>query len=536
MPADLLAPRALQTTRRPLHGAVHAGGPGIRVAAIDIGTNAIRFVAAEMTGPRHYLQLENHRVPVRLGRGQNDKGRLDPVAFRAALVALARIAKRLRQLGVLHYRAVATSAVRESGNGKGFVSAAKRRSGLRIEIISSTEEIRLVHVAARTRLDPSVEPYILVDIGGGSVEIAFAKGGELAWTESHTIGAVRLLEEYSGEAATPVKFRRLIEEGLESFRLHNDRPEGSVRLVGTGGNIEALAQLADSNEDGLGVRTLSVSKLDDLIQSLCKRDAAARAEAFGLPPDRADVILPAALVFRHLARFFKTDEILVPEVGVKEGLLLDQAQALLAGPQYEKDKDALLHHGVLAVGRRFKFDEAHCLHVADLSGKLLDALQRLHKLPKTDRRILWAAASLHDVGKYIDERKHHKHSAYLLLNTEIPGLSSADQRIVATVARYHRKSLPDRNHDPYKHLTSTERRRVDRLAMILRIADALDREHLQRVKQLDVRMPRRRVQLRLHGKGDLLLERWSVERESAHFAKVFRRDLVIETGAEKNGR
>jgi exopolyphosphatase / guanosine-5'-triphosphate,3'-diphosphate pyrophosphatase len=509
-------------------------GPGVRLAAIDIGTNAIRFVAVQMTGRHNYIQLESDRIPVRLGKGTDENGHLNPVVMKAANDALCRLAARIKDLDIHQYRAVATAAVRDSPNGARFLRAIRKRCGLRIEMIPPSEEIRLVNVASHHRVNGAAPSYVLCDVGGGSVDIALSRNGQIEWSESHPVGAVRVLEEYAVDNPRPQKLRRLIEEGLVGFRLHHSLPQKSMRLVATGGNVDSLADIIKVPPDELGLRVIPVERLRKVIDELASKTEEERAAQYNLQRDRADVILPAGIIYLRVAKLVGAKEILAPNVGVKDGLLLDQAHDLLDHPSHEKDREAILRAGLISVGRRYGFDEPHCLHVAELGLRLFDGLRRVHKLPSTDRRLLWAAANLHDIGKYIDERKHHKHSCYLIQHTEIPGLSGRDQMMIAAIARYHRKGLPQSHHDPYKHLSTKERARVNKLAMFLRIADALDREHLQRVKDVRIRSHAGTVTLRLKGTGDLLLERWSVEREAIHFTKVFHRHLQIITRRAKH--
>jgi exopolyphosphatase/guanosine-5'-triphosphate,3'-diphosphate pyrophosphatase len=507
------------------------GSTPLRVGAIDIGTNAIRFLAVELTSRDHYLQLESDRIPVRLGRHATENGRLDPVVVRAAIRGLTRVSKQLKTLGIEHYRAVATAAVRDSPDGARFVREVRRVCGLQVEPISPAEEVRLVHIGARHKLAKDGRR-LIIDVGGGSVEAALVQDDEILWTESHPIGAVRLLEEYGSNGAKPTRVEQLIKEGLESFRFHHPFPDGAFTVVGTGGNIEALADIAKAAADDSGVRTLSRQALVDLVEDLARLSVAKRAKRFGLTGDRADVIVPAGLLFVHLLKMLKVDKILVPNVGVKEGLIFDQAHDLLEHVDHERDREQVLRRGVAVVGARFGFEENHDRHVAGLALQLFDQLGRVHKLPGSDWRLLWTAAMLHDIGKHIDERKHHKHTAYLLQNIEIPGLSGSEQRIVASVARYHRKGMPASDHKPFRSLSKSERSRVVRLAVLLRIADALDREHQQRVHEVAVRTTPKAVRLTLKGTGDLLLEKWSVERQATHFGKAFGRPLHVQSGAK----
>jgi len=245
----------------------------------------------------------------------------------------------------------------------------------------------------------------------------------------------------------------------------------------------------------------------------------------GLREDRADVILPAAMVYFHLATMAGVDSVLVPGVGVKEGLLLDLADDLVSHSSHELRQEQQLAKAAISLGRRFMFDEAHGLQVARLALSLFEQLQALHGLEDADRRLLLAAAILHDIGGFISKKGHHKHYFYLISRSELPGLSPTDMLMVANIARYHRKNIPRPTHPEFMRLSEANRDRATRLAAILRIADALDRTHLQSVDGVEAEAGSEQVRLRLECNGDCLLERWALSQKKGLFEKIFARTV-----------
>ncbi len=264
----------------------------IRVSAVDIGSNAIRFTAAEFLDSSHHIDLEYHRVPVRLGQSAFLTGRLTDRNMDAAVEAMASFRRHLDTLGVKEYRAVATSAVRESRNGGEFVERVRRESGIRIETITGSEEARLVWLAVRDRFPPEGR-WMLVDLGGGSLEVSVVSQEGIEWTESHTMGTVRLLEDLGSTDPSPFEMNRLLEEYAGTLRLPRLGEEGLRGLIATGGNIEALADLAGAEPDGSGVSRLSLAGLGSTTERLGSMTNEERIEAEGLREDRADVIVPA---------------------------------------------------------------------------------------------------------------------------------------------------------------------------------------------------------------------------------------------------
>ncbi len=497
------------------------------VACVDMGSNAIRFLAAEFANEHDYTPVESERVPVRLGHGVYLSGRLDKGAMDAAVEALARFRTQMDTLGIEHYRAVATSAVRESRNGDDFVARVAEETGIRLEPISGSEEARLVHLAVANKVPLGNRRWLLADLGGGSVEVSLVDQNGTFWSESHTMGSVRLLEELTESGTDPGRFRRLLEEYISVLRVPAAAGAGQIAgYIATGGNIETLAKLTGSRDED-GVSHLPLGDLKSVIERLARMSYHQRVEELGLREDRADVVLPAALVYARLADLCGVDEILVPHVGVKEGVLIDLVNQLVSRSDHEdrQARDVLV--GAATVGRKYLFDEEHARHVAKLALQIFDQTRSMHDLGADDRKILQAAALLHDIGQFVSFKGHHKHSLYLVSNTELPNFSAKEMRLVANVARYHRKAHPASHHHLYAELSEADRDRVLRLSAILRLADSLDREHVQRIQSVQVKLGSDDTTLYLDGTGGVLLEGWSLKNKSELFREVYGKKVKL---------
>ncbi|MFC1575409.1 HD domain-containing protein [Gemmatimonadota bacterium] len=274
---------------------------------------------------------------------------------------------------------------------------------------------------------------------------------------------------------------------------------------------------------------MAVSDLGSVIDLLSRLSFHERMSQLGLREDRADVILPAAIVYQHLAQQAGVDEILVPGVGVKEGILLDLVDDLVSHRSHEVRQEQQLTKAAISLGRRFMFDESHGLQVARLSLSLFDQLQELHKLGEHERRLLLSAAILHDAGAFISRKGHHRHSLYVLSRSELPGLSPTDMLMVANMARYHRKSGPREAHPEFMRLSERNRDRTTRLSAILRVADALDRSHLQNVDSVQASLKKKELTLTLDGQGDFLLERWALSQKKDLFENTFGLTVSVAT-------
>jgi exopolyphosphatase/guanosine-5'-triphosphate,3'-diphosphate pyrophosphatase len=348
------------------------------------------------------------------------------------------------------------------------------------------------------------------------------------------MGSVRLLEELAGSSEDPGRFQRLLEEYAATLRIpviaKQWNPAG---LAATGGNIEALARLIGA-EPGRGrVARIPLTELRAAITKLSSLSYRQRVEQLGLREDRADVILPAAMVYERVATLVGVDEILVPAVGLKDGVLVDLVDDLTTHEAHEVRKEKQALAGAIALGQRYQFEQAHAEHVARIAGSLFDQLPKVHKLDAPDRRMLLAASLLHDIGIFIGHKKHHKHSLYIISQSEIPEFTQREIDIIANVARYHRKGVPAVHHDTFTSLASEDRERVVKLASILRLADALDREHLQAVRSVKAAAGKGKLTLEVDADGDLLLEKWALRRKGGLFTDTF--GLEVEIAGDGKG-
>lgn len=502
----------------------------LRVAAVDVGSNAIRFLAAEFSALGQYTVLAEERVPIRLGHDVFLSGKLAPDVMDAAVAAIGGFRESMEALGTEHYRAVATSATRESRNGDKFVERVRDEAGIELEVITGSEEARLVYMAIQSRVPFGEDRWISVDLGGGSVEVSLVDATGILWSESHVIGSVRLLEELSVAGDEPGRFQRLLREYTDTLQIpaiaQQWQPKG---VIATGGNAEALAKLTGSNVARGSVAAVPVAALRGVIEMLSRLSYRQRVEELGLREDRADVILPAAMIYERVALLSGAEEILVPAVGLKDGVLIDLVEDLATHEAHEDRKDRQAVAGAVALGKRYLFDETHAMHVTKLAASLFDQLQKVHRLEPADRRMLLAAAVLHDIGTFVGYKKHHKHSLYLIANSEIPEFTPREIDIIANVSRYHRKGVPAPHHEAFTRLPADDQARVAKLASLLRVADALDREHIQAVRSVKARVTKqKKLRLELKGDGgDLLLEKWALRRKGGLFTDTFGLEIEV---------
>ncbi len=517
-----------------------------RFAAIDIGSNAMRCHIVAVGADTEPRVLESIREPVRLGSRVFLTGRIGAARMDRAVEAFRLFKSLIRSHEVTLVRAVATSAVREADDGGEFVERVFEATGIELAIIDGAEEAHLVYRAVGAKLDMSKGRTAAVDVGGGSVEVLAVSEGKVLRAESFTMGAVRLLEALDEVAATGNRdFFALLEDYLSPIRSRIATALGSEPvdlMAATGGSVDTLAHLIGVEQEGEpalkpGVRRIPIKGLRKFARELARLSFKERIEQYQLRPDRADVILPAAMIYLKIGEILGVKRIHVPNTGLKDGLILDMVDELERRGMIDA-RSREIRAAALGLGERYRVDRDHATLVTDMALLLFDQLQDLHGLPTDARTLLEAAGLLHDVGIFISASKHHKHSWYIISESELVGLSARQRELVANIARYHRKRHPTVKHPPFAALTGREREIVAKLAAILRVADVLDREHGQHVELVRADHRDRRLVLEVMTDRNLRLERWAAPKKFELFEELFevRIKLVVTKRAPADDR
>ena len=498
----------------------------VNIAAIDAGSNAVRLSVARAYSALDIEPLHNERYSLRLGEGVFLRPHFSEEVFNKAAKAFKHFHEVMDEFGVTRYRAVATSATREARNRETFINAVKHRSGIKLEIISALEESRLGREAVLAALGPEVPPRCIADLGGGSLEISILKDHGVEQSAQLPVGTVRLMSTLNLPGVIrPVQeeqVRRYVRALLDS-KL-SPRPNlGESVAVALGGNAETLAFIAPGPREN-GLPTLDLPLLRARLPGILTRDVRERMKAFGVRRDRADVMGVAAVTLITLGRYLNLRLFAIPGVGVREGLLQEIARDAFSRKEPHRYNEAMrqLLVGTRSFARRLGYDQQHAEHVRELSILLFDQLQPVHHLAPQSRVLLEAGALLHDTGHMVSHRGHHKHGEYFAMNADITGLEGRDRAIVAALVRYHnRKSEPASHHLAYSSLNNADKRIARRLAAILRIAEALDHAHRQRVVNLHASFQRAAATLQVQAKSDATEDLRSANRSSELFEKEF---------------
>jgi exopolyphosphatase/guanosine-5'-triphosphate,3'-diphosphate pyrophosphatase len=508
----------------------------MRLAAIDIGTNSLHMIVVRVRADFSFEVIDREKEMVRLGAGGLDGRALSPEAMHAALQVLSKFRRLAESHQVDKIKAVATSAVREAENGGQFLHDVEAQTGIRPRIITGTEEARLIHLAAAYGVGLPGETAVVVDIGGGSVEITRGAGSQIDLSRSVKLGVIRLTERYlKSDPIQPREERKLLRHLDAELGEYLDQlaKAGFDRVIGTSGTILSLGAVALALQGlpghaSLRNRRVSSKQLRRVRRVLTPLKLEQRLRVPGLDPRRADLAVAGAIVLDTILRRLGADELTLCYVSLREGLILDY----IAGhrkeiAQVDRYPD-VRRRSVIELAERCNYWREHSQHVARIALALFDQTRGVHGLTDREREWLEYAAILHDIGAHISYEGHHKHSHYLVRNGDLRGFDPEEIDVMSLVVRYHRRAEPSRRHDGFGDLPRALRRVVRALAAILRLAESLDRSHSQAVTQVELHDRQEDALVQIRTAGDAELEQWAAVRHAGPFGRLLGKPLHVE--------
>ena len=517
----------------------------MRLAAIDIGSNSIKMVVVEAAGDS-FAVLAREKDVARLGHETLRQGHLTTQAIERAAETIKRFNSIAEGRGANHVVAIATASVRRASNAAQFIDEVERLAGVRVEVLSGIEEARLIGLAASQGCAARGASLLNIDIGGGSTELSLVHDGVPTQLFSINIGAVGLTEGFiTTDPVKPKELRAVRDE----VRAALQRPARELRgarwqhATGTSGTALALGEALKIRRRNSPVQRergaqptgadINLVRLMRLNETLAGMNLAQRREQPGVSAQRAEIIIAGGQILEGAMRALGIEQLRTCDWALREGVIIDRLRELDAEsrPPVPDLADQRLR-GVRAVGLRFQYEEPHALQVATLAEKIFDALAPAFKLGRNLRTLLSAAALLHDVGYQIAHESHHKHTLYLIKNSELTGFSEAERHVIANIARYHSRALPKDRHPDFSALNPWDRETVWRLGAILRVADALDRSHDARVEDVKCVRKKDTVYIQLHSSQDCENELAAAEQKSDMFEQAFNCKLVFSEPVE----
>ena len=509
------------------------------VGFLDLGTNSVRLLLVRINPNHSYAILTQQKEVVRLGEGEFVDQVLQPEAMDRAALVCCKFAELSRSYGAEEIIAVTTSAVREAKNQGDFLRRLRKEANLDVRVISGKEEARLIYLGVSSAVNLDGEEAAFIDVGGGSTEVIAGDQRRYHFLSSLNLGAIRLtsLHFLPGETG-PVNSesyallqRRVrmvsIRTLQEMRRYHFDLALGSS---GTAENLTEIAARALHNRQRQRDDVLSYRDLKQVIEMLCALPLEARRKVPGINPERADIIIAGAAIIHTLMEDLGFSKLrVIAGRGLREGLLIDYLSR--SGHARLIRGLSVRQRSVLQLGRACGFDEIHGKHVSQLALELFDSAERigLHSLGAHERELLEYAAQLHDIGTFLSYNNHHLHTYYLIRNAELLGFDQSEIGLMATIAFFHRKSLPTKKHPEMKELDKRLRKGVQILSILLRLAEVLDRSHMRAVKHAKLRAAGKdSLILEINCGHDCQLELWGVQGQLKAVQKVLDREIQID--------
>ncbi len=512
------------------------------VAVIDVGTNSIRMAIAEIDSAGQVRVIENLSQGVRLGKDTFTQGEIARSTTEDCVRVLKSYRKKLGEYQITHsdqIRVVATSAVREAINRIAFVDRIYVATGLNVETIDEAEVHRITYRSIQQQLQSHSEledaRVAIAEVGGGSTELLYVDAGNVAYSHAFRIGSLRLHESLESLRATQSKLRDIMESEiqrqLETLPAHIPSTR-KVELIALGGDARFAAKQILKEWDPQQFGIMTVKQLAKFVDEFLELSEDAVVRKYRIPLSEAETVGPALLTYLELARLLNLDQIHISTANLREGLLREMSD----GGVWSEDFRRQIVRSAMELGRKYQFDEEHAVQVADLSQKLFRELQTEHGFDARNELLLYVAALLHEIGAFVNTGSLHKHSQYLITNSELFGLSSADVQQVGMVARYHRRSSPKPTHTFYSSLNRDGRVAVSKMAAILRIAISLDAARNSRVRELECQRKANTLVISIPHVDDLSVEQLALKQNHSLFEEVYGMQVQIQTSSRSDFR
>ena len=500
----------------------------IFVASIDIGTNSTHLLIAQINSDlKSFVIKFAEKSTTRLGE-RNEDGNLTKDSIQRVLKTLERFKEYCHGFGVKKILAAATSAVREAPNGRDFIRKVKEDIGIGIELISGAEEARLIYLGVLSGTSLENQSHVIIDIGGGSTELILANSQDSKALTSVQVGAVRLKNDFFEDE--PLSNKRIdflktfiqgsLEPSIEKIKRRLEKNE-SIKMIATSGTAITLgnliaAELGEPKQKMHGY-AFTRNNLQIILSKLIKLPPAERLKINSLSERRSEIIVPGGLILETAMNMLQIHELTISERALREGLLVDwMIRKGMLNSQFNMQSN-IRKTTVMHQADKFSVDKLRSQKVANLALQIYDQTQDiLHDdSSKKGRHLLWAACCLYNCGKQINLSAYHKHSWYLIKNCELLGYSLAEKNIIASIARYHRKTLPKKRHESWQNLVSREdKEMVLDMSLILRLAASMDKRPDPVISSIKISLIDDEIRFKLissNSSQEPLLEKWSLE-------------------------
>lgn len=495
------------------------------VSAIDVGSNTIRMIIAEIGENTGINIIDEVKKPIDIGKDTYNYGKISIETIKEACKILKNFKKLMLDYRVTEYRAVSTSGIRESANCDYVLEQIRISSGLSLEIINNAQERLLTYKAIEDYLPDFTNikqaGVLIVDIGSGGVEVSLYYDSKLQFTEYVKIGSLRVMETLADLEKITLDFASVIEDYIESnIYILKDRikPYNLSNFIGIGGEFTEIYKISKKTDKEKSIKFVSKENLTDLYKKIKQMNTYEVAQYMQISEKQAEMVLPTLVIFKKFVDLTHAEGIYAPRVSLRHGILADMADNIYNTKRKEEFLNDILS-SVAYLGKRYRIDDSHALHVREMAIKIFDKTKKIHELGSNDRFLLEIAALLHDIGKYINLNEHIEHSYSIIKAQDIMGISDSDLNIIAHTARFHNEENP-KSIESYQILPYENRIKISKLSSILKLCDAMDITHKRKIKSIDIKVKDTNLIITAHAKDDIPLEKWYFMKKADFFEDV----------------
>ncbi|TYQ16204.1 UNVERIFIED_CONTAM: exopolyphosphatase/guanosine-5'-triphosphate,3'-diphosphate pyrophosphatase [Acetivibrio alkalicellulosi] len=504
------------------------------MAAIDAGSNSLRMMIAQVTPEGEISTLEDLYMPTYIGKDTFSYGRIQVQSIHDTCETLKGFFKTIQSYKLKTYRAVSTSGIREAENREYVLEQIRIRSGLEVEVINNAQERFLMYKAIRSYMSDEKKfadkGTLIVDIRSGGVEVSVYSEGSLRFTEYMKVGSLRLREILADLEKRTLDFPGVMEEFIKSRidYMNSILPKFNIKsFVGLGGELKTIMKLCTSKKQNNNNKYhIKKEELKVLYEKVHTMTTSQIIDEFKLSRNQAEILLPSIILFNSFLEMTDSKTIYAPMVSLRHGLLVhmvdERFNTIRKKEAYEDIITSVWH-----IGKKYSIDEVHSLFIEKMALSIFDQTKKVHMLKDIERFYLRVASILHDIGKYVNHNNHDVHSFNIIRFQDIMGLSDAELNLVANIARYHSDEIPDLSHENYFVLDAQEKIIVSKLTVILRIAEALDISHKQKIKKIEVHKHGQELHFNVWSDEDIMLEEWSFVSNTNFFEEVMGNKPVI---------
>lgn len=504
------------------------------MAAIDVGSNAIRMLIAQVLQDGRILPLEDLYKPTHIGRDTFATGRIQVSSIHELCDTLSGFYKTMRQYQVQRYRAGSTSGIREAENREYVLEQIRSRTNLEVEVINNAQARYLMYKTIRGLIRDAKatneKNTLIIDIGSGGVELSVYSKGGLKFTEYIKVGSLRLREMLADLEKKTLDFPQVLEEFIES-RIDFLKPMLSDmninNFVGLGGELKSIISLSAYFENDLGSNFMSREALSKIHSKVYRMTASQIENELGMERNQAEILLPSVILFYSFLKMTNAKGIYAPMSSLRHGLLTDMVDELLDTPERQESLEDIIN-SVWYIARKYSVDIEHSKYIENLCITIFNQMKRILKLGEREKLYLRAAAILHDIGKYVNTNDHDIHSYGIIRYQDIMGFSERELNLIANIARYHSYDIPKYSDANYMMLKDRDKIIVSKLAAIVKVAESLDISHKKKIKDLKLSVSGKEIIFDILSKDDLLLEEWNFEDNINYFEEVMAYKPVIK--------